>query len=610
MAKKKKTTRISNINTQPKTEKQKKAKIENGVFYYYEPLTVGDVAEVLGIKSSDIIKKYFLKNILLTINSVLSDDLLGEICISNNLDFNKEILINQDDIEGIEIYDKETDTIERAPVVTIMGHVDHGKTTLIDAIRNSQLASEEVGGISQEIGAYQKVCKGKKITFIDTPGHEAFAAMRARGASVTDIVILVVAADDSVMPQTIEAIDHAKAANVPIMVAINKMDKPGANSDRVKSELMAHGIIPEEYGGENICCEISAKLGTGIDTLLENVIVVSEMLELKSNPERFAVGTVLEARLDKGEGPKATLLVQNGTLKTGDFIVVGTTFGRIRRMSNDHDQVIKEAGPSTPVSIIGLNETPLAGDKFSSLSDEKLAREIASKRKMKKDEEDRRTKMVSNIDELYNKVAEGELTQINIIVKADSTGSAEAVKSSLEKIKEEGIKINVIRASAGAITETDILLASASNAIIYGFNVRPDSIVRGLAHKENIEIRLHRIIYALIEEIEALVKGYRKAEIVEEYKGQAEVRQIFKASKIGTIAGSYVVDGSINYALPVRVLRNGTIVYEGKLSGLKRFKDDAKDVKQGFECGISIENFNDIKEGDIIESYEMVEKKD
>ena len=590
-------------------EKDTKPRIENGVFTYSEALTVGQLADKLHVLPSDIIKKYFLKGIMLTINTVLSDEQVGEICIDNGFDFQKKEQETNDDIEGLTVNDNPADLVERAPVVTIMGHVDHGKTTLIDAIRHSHVAEGEVGGISQAIGAYQKEYKGKKITIIDTPGHEAFTAMRARGASVTDIVVLVVAADDGVMPQTVEAIDHANAANVPIIVAINKMDRPGANPEKVTNELMKYNIIPEKYGGSNIFVEVSAKKGTGIDNLLDSILAAAEMLELKANPNRFAVGTVLEAKLDKGGGPKASLLIQNGTLKNGDYVVVGTTYGRIRRMTNDKNEIIKEAPPSMPVSVIGLDEVPLAGDKFVALNDEKLTKEVANKRRMVKELNDRKTATVSTMDELFEKVAEGQLSQLNLIIKADSTGSAEAIKSAFEKLESNDVKINIIRSVAGAITESDVLLASASKAIIYGFNVRPDSAVRAKALEEHVEIKLHRIIYALIEEIEGIVKGLKKAEIVEEYKGQAEVRMLIKASKIGTIAGCYVVDGVITAGSLIRVLRNGAIIHEGKILGLKRFKDDAKEVKVGFECGISIENFNDVHEGDIIEAYEMVEKK-
>ena len=600
-----KSERIENI-VSSKQQEGKKIRIDNNSLTYSGSISVGELATALNIKASDIIKKYFFKGLMLTINSPLDDNIIAEICIENNLDFNKEEKLSNDNFEDLfRIKENPADLVERAPVVTVMGHVDHGKTTLIDAIRNSRLVDSEFGGISQEIGAYQKEINGKKITFIDTPGHEAFTAMRSRGASVTDIVVLIVAADDGVMPQTIEAIDHAKAANVPIIVAINKIDAPGANSEKVISELMKYNIIPEKYGGENIFCEISAKKNIGIDNLLENILLEAEMLELKANPNRYALGTVLEARLDKGEGPKATFLIQNGTLKVGDYVIVGTTYGKIRRMSDDLNRIVSEALPSTPVSVIGLNEVPVAGDRFVALSDEKIAKDIANFRKLKKDEENRKSSITTSItDEEGN-----EIKNINIIIKANSTGAAEAVKGSVLKLNIPGTKINIIRAFAGAITESDVLLANASKAIIYGFNVRPDANVRNKAIEEKVEIRLHRIIYALIEELEATLKGMRKKKEVEQYLGQAEVRQTFKASKIGTIAGCYVIDGEITSTSLIRVLRDGSEIYNGKLAGLRRFKDDVKEVKQGFECGISILNFNDIHEGDIIEAYKMIEEE-
>ena len=600
-----KSERIENI-VSSKQQEGKKIRIDNNSLTYSGSISVGELATALNIKASDIIKKYFFKGLMLTINSPLDDNIIAEICIENNLDFNKEEKLSNDNFEDLfRIKENPADLVERAPVVTVMGHVDHGKTTLIDAIRNSRLVDSEFGGISQEIGAYQKEINGKKITFIDTPGHEAFTAMRSRGASVTDIVVLIVAADDGVMPQTIEAIDHAKAANVPIIVAINKIDAPGANSEKVISELMKYNIIPEKYGGENIFCEISAKKNIGIDNLLENILLEAEMLELKANPNRYALGTVLEARLDKGEGPKATFLIQNGTLKVGDYVIVGTTYGKIRRMSDDLNRIVSEALPSTPVSVIGLNEVPVAGDRFVALSDEKIAKDIANFRKLKKDEENRKSSITTSItDEEGN-----EIKNINIIIKANSTGAAEAVKGSVLKLNIPGTKINIIRAFAGAITESDVLLANASKAIIYGFNVRPDANVRNKAIEEKVEIRLHRIIYALIEELEATLKGMRKKKEVEQYLGQAEVRQTFKASKIGTIAGCYVVDGEITSTSLIRVLRDGSEIYNGKLAGLRRFKDNVKEVKQGFECGISILNFNDIHEGDIIEAYKMIEEE-
>ena len=601
--------RESNIPTK-KVNKANLNKVNNGVFVFTKSLTVGELAKQLNVNASDIIKKLFMQKKLVTINQYLDDDTIGELCLEYGYDFKKEEIVDVEDFEKAQIEDKEEDLVERPPVVTIMGHVDHGKTTLIDAIRNSNLVASEVGGISQEIGAYQKTYSGKKITFIDTPGHEAFSAMRSRGASVTDIVVLVVASDDGVMPQTLEAIDHAKAAKVPIIVAINKIDVPGSNPDKVMQELMQHDVITEEYGGDVLCCKISAKKKIGINELLETICLQAEMLQLKANPKRYAIGTVLEAELDKGEGPKATLLVQNGTLYSGDYVVVGTTFGKVRRMTNEHKQIMKECGPGTPCSVIGLAEVPLAGDHFMAFPNEKQARDIAEKRKLKKVEKERSQNAgVNSLDDLYNKISEGQLAQINIVLKTDSTGSAEAVKGSLEKLNNYQVKVNVIRAAAGAITESDILLASASNAIIYGFNVRPTAAIRKKAEEEHVEIRLHRIIYALIEEMQDAIKGKMKKEEVEKVTGQAEVRNVFKISKVGEIAGCMVTDGFIKRDSKCRVLRDGTIVYEGKIESLKRFKDDAKEVKQGFECGIKIENFNDVHEGDVIEGFEMVEKE-
>ena len=574
-------------------------KVNNGVFVFTKSLTVGELAKELNINATDIIKKLFLQKKIVTINQYLDDDTIGEICLEFGYDFQKKNIVNEEDFEKIEFNDDEKNLVERAPVVTIMGHVDHGKTTLIDAIRKSNLVASEFGGISQEIGAYQKTYNNRKITFIDTPGHEAFSQMRSRGASVTDIVVLVVAADDGVMPQTIEAIDHAKAANVPIIVAVNKIDVPGANPNRVINQLAEHNVIAESFGGDVMVCEISAKKNIGIDNLLDMILLQADILELKANPNRYASGTVLEAELDKGGGPKATLLVQNGTLYSSDYVVVGTAYGKVRRMTDEHNQVLKEAKPSTPVSIIGLSEVPQAGDRFMAFPTEKQAKEIAEKRKNRKIEETRnKSGGVKSLDELYTKIQEGQLVQINILLKADSAGTAEAVKSSLEKLNNDQIKINIIRA-----------LAAASNAIIYGFNVRPSSFIRKKSEEEGVEIRLHRIIYALTEEVESAIKGKMKKKEVEKIDGEAEVRNIFKISKVGTIAGCMVRDGSLFNDSNVRILRDGTIIYEGKLESLKRYKDDAKEVKAGFECGLKVANFNDLHEGDLIEAYRMVEKE-
>ena len=597
--------RETNISTKVKADKVR-TKVNGGVFTYTGAITVGELSKTLEIPVGDIIKFLFMQGKMITINTVLDDELIGTICLEFGYDFEKKVIVAAENFEDVEIKDDPSKLKPRPPVVTVMGHVDHGKTTLIDAIRNSNLVDSEAGGISQEIGAYQKEVNGQKVTFIDTPGHEAFTAMRARGASVTDIVVLVVAADDGVMPQTIEAIDHAKAAGVPIIVAINKVDKAGADPSRVKNELMAHELVAEDYGGDVICVEISAKQKKGIDALLESIVLVAEMKELKANPDRFAMGTVLEAVLDKNEGPKATLLVQNGSLREGDYLVVGTSYGKARRMTNEYKAVVSVATPSTPVSVIGLSETPLAGDRFMAFPTEAEAKEIAMKRKLAKDEAEKAKSGGAKLEDLLANT--GEVINFNIIVKADSTGSAEAVKASLEKLSTDKIKINIVRATSGAITESDVLLANASNAIIYGFNVRPDARTRAKAEEEKVEIRLHKIIYALIEEIQAAMKGMTPAELTESIIGQAEVRQLFKVSKIGTIAGCMITDGVVKNNALCRIMRDGVVIYEGKLASLQRGKDQAKEVKAGFECGMTIENFNDEKVNDIIEFYEMVNK--
>ena len=599
--------REANVSTKVTTDKVR-TKVNGGVFTYTGAITVGELSKSLNIPVGDIIKFLFLQGKMITINTVLDDELIGTVCLEFGYDFEKKKIVAAENFEEVEINDDPSKLKPRPAVVTIMGHVDHGKTTLIDAVRNSNLVAGEVGGISQEIGAYQKEINGQKITFIDTPGHEAFTAMRSRGASVTDIVVLVVAADDGVMPQTIEAIDHAKAAGVPIIVAINKMDKPGADPSRVKNELMAHEIVVEDYGGDVIAVEISAKQKQNIDGLLEAILTVAEMGELKANPDRYALGTVLEAKLDKNEGPKATLLVQNGSLREGDYLVVGTGYGKVRRMTNEFKKVLQVATPSTPVSVIGIAEVPLAGDRFMAFPTEQEAREIALKRKMIKEAKEMNKSSAASLDDLFAKAKEGEMQNINIIIKADSTGSAEAVKSSLEKLSNDTIKINIVRATSGAITESDVLLASASKAIIYGFNVRPDSKTRAKAEEEKVEIRLHRIIYALIEEIQAAMKGMLAPTMVERVTGQAEVRRLFKVSKLGTICGCMIVDGVIRNNSPIRLLRDGVIVFEGKIASLQREKDQAKEVKKGFECGILLDGYNDVKENDIIEGYEMVEE--
>ena len=582
--------------------------VKGGVFVYTGSITVSELAKQLNQSVSDILKYLFLnKKIMATLNTTLDDEIIGELCLNYGFDFKKEKLIEEENFEQLEIVDDPKDLEERPPVVVIMGHVDHGKTTLIDTIRNSHIADGEAGAITQAIGAYQKEIQGKKITFLDTPGHEAFTAMRARGASVTDIAIIVVAADDGVMPQTKEAIDHARAANVSIICAINKIDKPTANVEKVKEECMQFGLIPEEYGGDVIFKEISAKKNIGIDDLLETILVVAELKELKANPKRYAMGTVIEAQLDKNEGAKATLLVQNGTLKTGDSVVIGNTYCRVRKMVNEYRKVLKVAGPATPVVVTGIEGVPQAGDRFMAYEDEKIARNIASKRALKTRNEEMQKTSAMTLNDLYDQIHNGEVKNINLIIRADVQGSVEAIKSSLEKIDIEGIKINIIRATAGSITQSDVLLASASNAIIYGFNVRPDAAVRQKAEEEKVEIRLHSIIYALIEELEEAMKGLQKPIEEEVVLGSAEIRSLFKASKVGTIAGAYVVSGILKREAGIRLIRDGIVIYTGKLGSLKRFKDDVSKVAMGFECGFTIENFNDIKEGDIVEAYEIVE---
>jgi translation initiation factor IF-2 len=602
--------RISNIDEHPHNRKEEHyAKVNGGVFVYSKPLSVAELSKAINVPAPAIIKFLFMQGKPVTINQMLDDEMIGTICLQFNYDFKKEKIVDAEHFEELEIKDDAKDLVERAPVVTVMGHVDHGKTSIIDAIRHSEVAAHEAGGISQAIGAYQKDVHGKKITIIDTPGHAAFAAMRARGASVTDIVVLVVAADDGVMPQTLEAIDHAKAANCQMIVAINKMDKPGANPRHVEEQLMQHEVIAEDYGGDVICVPVSAKTGMGINELLEAILTKSEMMELKANPNRYAIGTVLESNLDKGEGPKATLLVQNGTLNASDYVVVGSIYGKIRRMSNEYGQVVHTAGPSTPVAVTGLSSVPSAGDRFMAFPSEKEAKDIAEKRALSEKQKELSGSAAMTMEDLQNLVTAGKIKQINVIVKADTDGSAQALKASLEKLSNDQIKVKVLEAAAGAINDNDVNLASATSAIIYGFNIRPDARVKTIADEKKVQIRPHRIIYELIDEMTAMIKGQYKAELVENVTGQAEVRHIYKISHVGTIAGSYVTSGLLKSGEKVRLLREGVVTYEGELSSLKRFKDDVKEVKEGYECGLGIKNFNDLKEGDIIEGYEMVEKK-
>jgi translation initiation factor IF-2 len=523
--------------------------------------------------------------------------------------FNAMIVKKEVDVleEAVEQYieeDEEEGTVKRPPVVTVMGHVDHGKTSLLDAIRKEQVAGSEAGGITQHIGAYTITINGEKITFLDTPGHEAFTSMRARGAQITDIVILVVAADDGIMPQTEEAINHCKAANVPVVVAINKMDRAGANPDKVKQQLAEKGLVSEDWGGDTITVPVSAHTKEGIDTLLEMVLLTAEIQELKSNPSRKAKGTVIDAKLDKGRGPVASLIVQNGTLHSGDSIIVGTTYGRIRAMFDDKGRKIKSAGPSIPVEILGLSEVPSAGDRFYVVKDEKTAREMAEKRKEKSRNEYLSTNKVS-LEDLYSQIKEGKIKELNIIVKADVQGTIEAIRQSLEKLSTDEVKVRVIHGGVGAITETDVILANASSAVIIGFNVRPDSNAIVSAEKENVEIKTYRVIYSAIEDIKKAMIGMLEPEYKEVIQGRAEVRMTYKISSVGTVAGCYVQSGKITRNSNVRIIREGIVIFESELASLKRFKDDVKEVASGYECGIMIEKFNDIKEGDVIEAYTM-----
>ncbi|CAG9619671.1 translation initiation factor IF-2 [Sutcliffiella rhizosphaerae] len=571
-------------------------------------LTVGELANKLNKEPSEIIKKLLMLGVMATINQDLDKDSIELIAGEYNVEVEEEIVFEITDFEGYDSEDSTEVLEERPPVVTIMGHVDHGKTTLLDSIRNTKVTAGEAGGITQHIGAYQvEVDQGKKITFLDTPGHAAFTTMRSRGAQVTDITILVVAADDGVMPQTVEAINHAKAAEVPIIVAVNKMDKEAANPDRVMQELTEHGLVSEAWGGDTIFVPLSALSGEGIDTLLEMILLVAEVEEYKANKNRAATGTVIEAQLDKGRGSVATLLVQKGTLRVGDPIVVGNTYGRVRAMVNDLGRRVKEAGPSTPVEITGLNEVPQAGDNFLVFADEKTARNVGEARAQKQLQEQRSEKSRVTLDDLFEQIKQGDIKEINLIVKADVQGSVEAMAASLQKIDVEGAKVKIIHTGVGAITESDIILASASNAVVIGFNVRPDAGAKRTADAENVDIRLHRIIYKAIEEIEAAMKGMLDPEYEEKVIGQVEVRQTFKVSKVGTIAGAYVTEGKITRDSSIRLIRDGIVIFEGELDTLKRFKDDVKEVATNYECGVTIKNFNDIKEGDIIEAYVMQE---
>ncbi len=585
-----------------------KAKPQTPSVVYYKPdMTVNELAEALKKPTNEIIKKAMTLGIMASQNQALDRETVELIAMEYEASVEDEVITDKTRFEEMKSEDDEKDLQHRPPVVTIMGHVDHGKTTLLDTLRNARVTEGEAGGITQHIGAYQYVKNNKAITFIDTPGHAAFTEMRARGATVTDITVLVVAADDGVMPQTREAIDHAKAAGVPIIVAVNKMDMPGANPDKVKQELAEFNLLSEEWGGDTIFVEISALKGENLEELIEMILLTAEMEEFKANPNRLAEGTVIESELDKGRGPVATLLVQNGTLNVGDPLVVGDTYGRVRAMTDDFGRNVEHAAPSKAVEIIGLNDVPQAGDPFKVFSDDKEARQISEERAHRTWKEERGVSKAMSLDELFENMNEGDTKILPIIVKADTHGSVEAVKGSLENIDVDGARVEVVRSSVGTITETDVTLALASGAIIIGFNVRPMAAVRETARNKGVEIRLYNIIYKAIDDIENAMKGLLDPEFKEVVTGQAEVRETFKISRIGTIGGCYVTDGHIERDALVRVLRDGVVVYEGKLASLKRFKDDVKSVRQGFECGIQIENFNDIKEGDIIEASTMKE---
>ncbi len=596
----------SNVALQGQEKKMDELEIE-------DTITVKELSERLGKTSTEVIKQLIFMGVMAAINQEIDFNTAEKLCEKFNIKAVRKIV--DIDAEAVETEDEEdtSDNYEkRPPVVTVMGHVDHGKTSLLDAIRKSKVTSTEAGGITQHIGAYTVTINGEKITFLDTPGHEAFTSMRARGAQITDIVILVVAADDGIMPQTEEAINHCKAANVPIVVAINKMDRPGANPDRVKQQLTEYGLVSEDWGGDIICVPVSAHTKEGIDNLLEMVLLTAEMMELKANPRRNAKGTVVEAKLDKGRGPVATLLVQNGTLNVGDSIIVGSTYGRIRAMFDDKGKKIRTAGPSIPVEILGLSEVPSAGDRFHEVKNEKTARDMADKRKQKERADNFQTTHKVSLEDLYNQIKEGKVKELSIIIKADVQGSIEALKQSLQKLSNDEIKVRVIHGAVGAITETDVTLATASNAIIIGFNVRPDNNAVALAEKEAVDIKTYRVIYNAIDDIKAAMVGMLEPDYKEVVLGKAEIRQTYKISNVGTIAGCYVLDGKLTRNCKIRIIRDGIVIFESELASLKRFKDDAKEVAAGYECGLSIEKFNDIKEGDIVEAFiiEEVKKKE
>ena len=575
-----------------------------------DEITVGELAARLKMTAAEVIKKLFSLGQMATVNEVIDYDTAAIVATELGAKVEKEVVVTIEERIIDDTEDAEEDLVKRDPVVCVMGHVDHGKTSLLDAIRHTAVTETEAGGITQHIGAYRVDVDGQKITFLDTPGHAAFTSMRARGAQATDIAVLVVAADDGIMPQTVEAINHAKAANVSIIVAINKMDKPGASPDKIMQQLTEYELIPEEWGGDVICVPVSAKTHMNIDKLLESILLVAELKELKANPNRAGKGIVIEARLDKGRGPVATLLVQNGTLKTGDTIVAGMSVGRVRVMTNDRGQRVETAGPSVPVEITGLVDVPQAGDTFDAVSDERLARELVEQRKREAKEEEFNQFHKVTLDNLFASINQGEMKELDIIVKADVQGSVEAVRQSLEKLSNDEVKVKVIHGGVGAISESDVMLANASNAIIVGFNVRPDPVAAEVAERDGIDMRMYRIIYDCIEEIEAAIKGMLAPKYREVILGRVEVRNVFKLSSAGMIAGSYVLEGKVTRNAQIRVVRDGIVITEDSISSLKRFKDDVKEVAQGYECGIGLEKFNDIKEGDIFEAFIMEEYKD
>lgn len=589
--------------TPAKTEEPKSRAVE-----LPESLTVRELAEKLGQAPKNMVMRLMEMGVMAALNQEVDYETARVVAEKFGIE-TKPIQLEQDsDTMDIEIEEDDPASLRpRPPVVTVMGHVDHGKTSLLDAIRETKVTAGEAGGITQHIGASVVEYQGKKIVFLDTPGHEAFTAMRARGAQVTDIAVLVVAADDGVMPQTVEAINHAKAAEVPIIVALNKMDRPDAQPERVKQQLTEYGLVVEEWGGDTICVPVSALKKEGIDELLEMILLVAELSELKANPDRFAMGTVIEAKLDKGRGPVATVLVQRGTLRVGDPIIAGTAWGRVRAMMNDRGENVKEAGPSTPVEVLGFSEVPQAGDIMRAMKDDKAARQLARERQEEQREQELARSARISLDDLYDRIQEGEIKELNIIIKADVQGSVEALKQSLEKLSDEQVRLNVIHGGAGAITESDVMLASASNAVIIGFNVRPEPSAKKEAEREEVDIRLYRVIYDALEDMEAAMKGMLEPEYREVTLGQVEVRTTFKVPKVGTIAGSYVLEGKVVNGSPVRLIRDGVVIYEGKIESLRRFKDDVREVASGYECGIGLHNFNDIKEGDILEVYTVEE---